>query len=251
MNLTVLMCAYNAEAYIQTALDSILQQQLRNAQLTVIVVDDGSTDQTEHIVSRIAAAHPEVTLLTSAHQGVTRARNAALSALPHDADFVTFLDSDDFIPPGRYAADISAFQNDPALSVVYGSTTLFRDTEPPQTVPPTHTEVATGRGIQLAAGMYRAELIRRVGLFDTRFSQAEDFDFLLRMFEQSPKYLVRDDVCLYYRRHAHNLTLHTADLRRGFAQALLFSVRRRKEHHLPPIPSELFDRGELADSHDW
>ena len=71
-------------------------------------------------------------------------------------------------------------------------------------------------------------MIECVGRFDEDFHQAEDTDYLLRVFESGARFEQTDTLCLYYRRHDHNLTRDTATARRSFAAAILKSMQRRK-----------------------
>lgn len=245
------MAAFNAEAHVRAALLSALAQRRPGLSLEVFVVNDGSTDHTAEVVRAVAATHAGVHLIETQNQGPAAARNVAIEALPNSTDLVSFLDADDLLPPDRYERDLALFAADAALDLTYGTTVMFREATANDTGPAPGSKTATGRGLQLGAGMYRYGLIRQVGAFDTSFAQAEDLDFLLRMFELSPKYAIRDDHCLYYRRHGGNLTRDTAALRREFARALLFSMRRRRANGLPPPPPEVFAKGGLQQAHGW
>jgi len=250
MKLAVMMAAFNATPYIGDALASILTQE-HGAELDIIVINDGSTDKTGQVVADLAKEAPQIRMIETANQGVTRARNEALTALAPDTDFVTFLDADDLVPAGRYARDLALFAATPELQLIYGTTQLFRVVGPDRLSPAANTPTANVRGVQLAAGMYRHGLIKSTGAFDTQFKQAEDMDFLLRMFESGPCYQVREDTCLFYRRHETNMTHDAAQLRRDFSRALLLSIQRRRKGNLPPFPAGLFDTRDVAGKSEW
>ena len=80
MKIAVMMAAYNAERYIEDAFASLLRQRSA-ANLDIVVVNDGSTDGTPLIVKRIAAEAPQVRLIETPNQGVTRTRNVLLAAI--------------------------------------------------------------------------------------------------------------------------------------------------------------------------
>jgi len=91
MRLSIHMPAYNAEATIGSALKSLLRQ--RGAgRLEIIVVDDGSGDRTRDVVRAMGASAPEIRLISVAHGGIPKARNAALRAMAPDTDLVGFLE---------------------------------------------------------------------------------------------------------------------------------------------------------------
>ncbi|MGU3576670.1 glycosyltransferase family 2 protein [Brucellaceae bacterium C25G] len=250
MKLAVMMAAYNAQAHIEAALKSIVTQS-GIAELDVIVVDDGSTDDTAAVISDIAKNHPQIRLIRTQNQGIARARNEGLKALQNDTDFVSFLDADDLVPPGRYERDLEFFKQDPLLDLTFGVTMMFRQPNEENTAPAENSETACGRCIQLASGTYRAQKLLDVGLFDVSFRQAEDMDFLLRFMERSPRYRVHEDTSIYYRRHGGNVTRDRAQLKRDFSRALLLSIKRRKLGNLPAYPADLFDAKGFAEAHGW
>lgn len=250
MRLTVLMPAYNAERYIGAALRSVLSQRL-DQPAEIIVVDDGSTDGTAGVVAAMARHAPQISLIRTENRGVTAARNTLLQALGDRGGLVSFLDADDLVPAGRFGADLARFQADPALELTFGSVMMFRTANAQDTAPAPGSQTASGRCVQLAAGTYRAETLRAVGHFDESFRQAEDMDFLLRLFERQPRYLIHPEACLYYRRHGNNMTRDRDTLRRDFARALLYSIRRRRQANLPPFPADLFDAHSFAEAHEW
>lgn len=250
MKLAVMMAAYNAQAHIEAALRSLVKQQ-GVSKLDVIVIDDGSTDDTAAVVARLAKIYPQIRLISTVNQGVAGARNEALKALHNDTDLVSFLDADDLVPPGRFARDMAFFREDPQLDMTFGVTTMFREANADDTGPAADSETASGRGVQLASGTYRATSLRAVGMFDLSFRQAEDMDFLLRFFERSPHYRVHEETCIYYRRHDGNVTRDRDQLRRDFSRALLLSIRRRRAGNLPSYPADLFDAKNFAEAHGW
>ncbi|MFN3717091.1 MAG: glycosyltransferase family 2 protein [Thiobacillus sp.] len=92
----VVMPLYNKQAYVETAIRSVLAQGAWLDEL--IVVDDGSTDDGAGIVARLAREYPAIRLLRQANGGVSAARNRGV--LASTADYVAFLDADDLYLPG-------------------------------------------------------------------------------------------------------------------------------------------------------
>lgn len=250
MRLTVLMAAYNAETHIEAALRSVLGQPLARP-AEIIVVDDGSTDGTAARVAALAAGAPQIQLIRTENRGVTAARNALLAAFGAREGFVSFLDADDLVPEGRFPRDLALFAARPELDLVFGMATMFREANAQDSAPAPGSPTATGRGIQLAAATYRAETLRGVGRFDESFRQAEDMDFLLRLFERQPRYQLHGETSLYYRRHGGNMTLSRDILRRDFARALMLSIRRRRAGALPPYPEGVFETGNFVEALEW
>lgn len=90
---TVIVPVYNVEKYIKECLDSILQQTYKN--LEVIVIDDGSPDNSVSIVKEIKQQDSRVTLISKENRGVSSARNVGLDNA--NGEYVVFVDADDFL----------------------------------------------------------------------------------------------------------------------------------------------------------
>ncbi|RST87204.1 glycosyltransferase family 2 protein [Aquibium carbonis] len=228
MKLSVIVPVFNRERFVAAALRSLLRQR-DTIELDIIVVDDGSTDRSRDIVEALAALHGGIRLLTQDNGGVARARNTGLRSLPGDADLVSFLDSDDFSPAGRFIADISHF-SDPSIEFVYGRLCKVDRLDDERLLPDADAKLETVRGIQLAAGLFRRSFIDRVGLFNESFQQGEDTDYLFRAFEQRRNAVFTDTVGVYYRQHGDSLTNNSEDMRRGFIRALSLSAQRRRRN---------------------
>ena len=94
---SVIIPVYNTELFLGKCLNSVLGQSYSN--LDVIVVDDGSTDSSPEIIRQYAARDSRIRVLTQPNNGQSVARNSALGALMPETEFVSFVDSDDYLPP--------------------------------------------------------------------------------------------------------------------------------------------------------
>ena len=244
MKIGVLMAACNAERYIRHALLSVLQQRGDAISVDIVVVDDGSTDGTADIVRSLGA--PEIRLVTTPNQGVTRARNVALEHLSPDVDLYTWLDSDDLIPAGRFERDVGHF-DDPNIQFVYGYMSLFDLAAADGLEPSADARRIDVRGVSLSAGLYRRQLAEAIGTFDADLAMAEDTDWLLRLFESTPGYRLIDDTCVYYRRHDANMTRDREVVRRTFMRAIAKSVvRRRRDGTATQLPRGIFEAADMV-----
>ncbi|MGR6337109.1 bifunctional glycosyltransferase/CDP-glycerol:glycerophosphate glycerophosphotransferase [Priestia megaterium] len=95
---TVVIVNYNKEPYISQCIESVINQSLQP--IEIIIVDDGSTDNSGIISNRYAVAHPHVRYLTQENNGVSSARNKGLSYA--QGEYVAFLDADDYVPADAY-----------------------------------------------------------------------------------------------------------------------------------------------------
>lgn len=247
MRLTVIMPLFNRQQFVETALQSLLRQQ-PDCELDILVVNDGSTDDGPRRVLALARRYPSIRMVTTPNQGVTKARNVGLRNLSPDSDFVTFLDSDDVSPCGRLQADLAVFKEFPEVQFTYGRIAVVDRIDDSNFVPEAGAVRATLRGIQLAAAIFRASYLERVGMFDESFEQAEDTDYLFRALELGGPYRLTDTVCVYYRQHDDNLTRDTAIVRKSFCRALHKSmVRRRRNPALQPLV-DVFDIRPLVEA---
>jgi len=92
---SVIVPAYNAEAFIAQTLDSIISQTYQN--IEILVVDDGSQDRTPEIVESFAQRDQRITLLRQANAGVAAARNLAIEK--SNGEYIAPIDADDIWYP--------------------------------------------------------------------------------------------------------------------------------------------------------
>ncbi len=117
----VLLPVRDAAATVGAAAISVLRGRYRD--LTLIAVDDGSTDASAVALDRLAARDRRVRLLRAPGEGIALALNRALAA--SDAELVARMDADDVSWPGRLEAQVAALDADPALAAVGGRVRLF------------------------------------------------------------------------------------------------------------------------------
>ena len=111
--LSIIVPAYNCASYLDECLGSVLDQMPDDFEL--VVVDDGSTDNTPDTVASYEKAHANVKALYCEHKGASGARNAGLNAAT--GTFVTFIDCDDTMQPGFIAKSRSLMEQDVDLCI--------------------------------------------------------------------------------------------------------------------------------------
>jgi GT2 family glycosyltransferase len=117
----VLLPARDAAATLRAAAVSILRGRLHD--LSLLVVDDGSTDATVEVAERLAARDRRVRVVRGPGEGIARALNRALGAV--DAPLVARMDADDVAWPDRLALQVEALEADPSLAAVGCRVRLF------------------------------------------------------------------------------------------------------------------------------
>ncbi|MCC5789028.1 MAG: glycosyltransferase family 2 protein [Opitutales bacterium] len=123
-DLTVILCTYNRAFFLPWALKSLRDQQ--GARFRVLVVDDGSTDETLSVLAgAVAELFSTEVFCLGRNGGIGAARNAALGRAR--TEWVTFLDSDDAYAPGHLAEYERARELHPEVDLFHGSAEVIGD----------------------------------------------------------------------------------------------------------------------------
>jgi alpha-1,6-rhamnosyltransferase len=116
--ISVLMPAYNYARYVGRAIASVLEQDYPPELLRLVVVDDGSTDDTAAVVQELVSQHPErIELIRQPNSGASAAYNTALVA--STGDLIAILDADDVWLPEKTSRQVSEFIANPRLGMVF------------------------------------------------------------------------------------------------------------------------------------
>lgn len=141
---TVIVPVYNTQAYLAECLDSLVAQTLR--ELEIICVDDGSSDGSDIILARYAAADPRVRVLTQANAGQGAARNHALDLAR--GEYLTFCDSDDTVPPDAYATMLASLRETGSDFVIGAARRFHGSTTQGISFPDTHQHELRGTNLE-------------------------------------------------------------------------------------------------------
>ncbi|PWT26317.1 glycosyltransferase family 2 protein [Butyrivibrio fibrisolvens] len=123
--ITVIIPAYNIENLITRCVESVVKQTYPEELIQILVVDDGSTDDTGRIIDELAEKYSNVTALHESNGGSSRARNYALSKA--EGDYIGFVDSDDYIAPFMYEKLVDALIRNNALMAQTGRDEIAED----------------------------------------------------------------------------------------------------------------------------
>ncbi|MBE2259564.1 MAG: glycosyltransferase family 2 protein [Candidatus Accumulibacter sp.] len=209
---SVVIPAYNCSRYIAETIASILGQSAND--LEVIVINDGSTDDTAAIARRFG---PPVRVLEQANSGVCSARNHGIREAR--GEFIALVDHDDYWLPDKLANQLAAFADHPQVDVVFTRFIWWRQTEQglfPE--PSSFAAQAQPQGIddELSGWIYhqmlldswvltstaltRASVIRAHQGFDESLPFSEDWDLWMRI-SRSSQFLKLREASTLYRQH--------------------------------------------------
>jgi len=235
---TILIDTYNHEAFIEKAIDSVLQQDFPAAETEILVVDDGSTDRTPELIRKFA---PRIRILSKANGGQGSAFNAAIPEA--QGAIVAFLDGDDWWAPSKLTAVTDAFAGDANVGLVgHGVTEVHSDgrqrTEVLREVSRfriTSTEEAkTFRMRKCFLGTsrmaYRREILQRIGRVPDALKFEAD-EYLFTLAGLFADVMILRESFTFYRLHDKNLFQFT----NGDMQAI-----RRKQHVLEALTQSLY-----------
>jgi len=215
---------FNGTRYLREAVESILGQTYWP--IEIIVVDDGSTDNTAKVVRNY---RDQVRYVWQPNGGPSAARNQGVSAT--QGAFVAFLDQDDVWHPEKLTRQMTRFVSRPELDLCVTHVQTFW-------IPELCEEAARFRQYRLARAvpgyltgtlLARRALFQTVGLFDTTLRYGDAADWFLRAAEQGAVMELLPDVLMYHRIHHANLSRRKASAsREEFLQIVKSSLDRRR-----------------------
>ncbi len=236
---SVVIPCYNQANYLADSLRSVFAQTFQDFE--VIVVDDGSTDDT----AAAARLFPEVRYFKQAKQGLSAARNTGLRE--STGEYLCFLDADDRLLPQALQAGVDCFLQHLDSAFVYGDFRYIDQGGAIQSEPKgfrverDHFKaLLEGNFIAMhATVMYRRDVLESAGGFDTGLGRCEDYDLYLRIAKNFP---VREhrEVVAEYRQHDENMSRdHLA-----MVKTALFVLHRQKRG----LPREMRRAARRGDS---
>ncbi len=231
--ITVIIPTFNRERFVVKALDSVLQQSFRDYE--IVVIDDGSTDDTRKVLEPYAN---RIRYIYQDNSGVSSARNAGIKAAR--GEWVAFLDSDDEWTREYLASQAERIRTIPhAVAHITNLTQIARDGARVNHFA-NHHFLDTFEGKQflvyerplsgilthelwwLQALIIRKDVLLQAGLFDTHLSIAEDLDVVARVALRGAFTFCRHELVEIYRREEKIENLVAQSLKRGIYRAQSF-----------------------------
>lgn len=237
---SVVIATYNAGEYICQAIDSVLVQTYTDFE--IIVVDDGSTDDTQ---DRVQAYDDRVVYVYQDNQERSAARNHGIRL--SQGEYIAFLDADDYWNPDKLEKQIELLDVNPELGMVYCWMQSFSANESLPTIAgqafvaiqdklDTFQRLVLGTKSIPLCGIVRRQCLQDVGYFDEDIVVIEDWDLWLRVTLKYPIDFV-PDVLAFYRRSGKFLPAGWArhDVQRTRVEAVnkAFAMARAEGIELP------------------
>jgi len=210
---TIGIALYNHQDYIAQCINSVLNQSYKNIEL--IIIDDGSPDQSFDHAQACVNAHPHndcVTLLTRANQGMCNTLNE-IAKLSH-GEYISFVGSDDYWAPTKISDQVAFLESHPNVALVH-SNSIKINSEGSELGLMDHSQrknsgnlyeaiIKKKGGINTPSHLYRTAVYETIGYYDPNF-KFEDTDFWLRLTNKLEVGFI-NKTHTYYRWHGNNLS---------------------------------------------
>jgi glycosyltransferase involved in cell wall biosynthesis len=192
--ITVVIPTYNRVTFLKDAIDSVLAQTFLDFEL--IVVDDGSTDDTPKLLS---SYNNKVRVITQTNQGPSAARNRGIEAAK--SEWIAFLDSDDVWKPDKLKKQVQFITDNPDIKICQTEEVWIRNGKRvnPRKKHEMHSGWIYEKCLPLcivspSSVMIHQDVFEKAGLFDETMLACEDYDLWLRVTPQYPVFLVREQL---------------------------------------------------------
>ncbi|WP_173200330.1 glycosyltransferase family 2 protein [Geobacter sp. SVR] len=226
-SVSVVICTRNRAGSLRAGLAELRKMDIApDVFLEVIVVDNGSTDDSEEVVEDFGRSSPfPVRYVYQRKKGLGYARNAGIEFSV--GEIVAFTDDDCFVDPEWLHGIVNEFAADPDLHGIGGRVELYNPRDKPITI-----MTSRERRVFLHAGQifsfihgcnmaFRRAVFRKIGMFDgrfgagTRIASAEDSDFIYRVHRGGMKLVYCPEVCVYHN-HGRRLDAEIDRLLKGY-----------------------------------
>ncbi len=210
VKVSVIVPVYNGDRYLIDAIDSILVQTFQD--LEIIVVDDGSTDNSPQIAQRYDSV---VHYLSQTNQGVAASRNLGLAAAK--GDYIAFLDQDDIFLPHKLSSQVDLLEQNPKLGMVNsGWEIIDRAGEVKSAVKPwlqipnlSSANLIVWKPVFLGAMLFRRSWLERLNGFNTTLEQTPDVDLVMDLANIGCPAAWVEQTTVQYRQHEANASKNT------------------------------------------
>lgn len=188
---SVIIPTYNRKDFLKVAIDSVLCQTFENFEL--IIVDDGSTDGTENLVTNYKDIR--INYIHQKHKGVSSARNKGITNA--QGKFISFLDSDDRFRKEKLETTSRYIKKYPQYKIFHTEEIWYRNGKllPQKIYHKKPLGLIFKNAVKLccispSTAVIKKDIFSQVGLFDEKLPACEDYEFWLRVTSQFPVFLI-------------------------------------------------------------
>jgi len=254
--LAVIIPVYNAQRYLAEALRSVLSQTFTDFEL--IVVDDGSKDQSLRVIKQVAGSDPRLKLISRPNTGIVGALTDGIDTTR--SPLLARMDADDISLPQRFEKQV-AFLRDHPDHVLVGSQVLLIDPDAspigPWAMQTSHEEIDGAHldrrwPVVHPSVMMRRSAVLAVGGYRKRYDTLEDLDLFLRLAEHG-KLANLPETLLHYRQHFGSTCFERTGTQNDIREAIYKDTHTRRGMTVN-VPSEAYraaPRSVLSEARRW
>lgn len=228
---SVIIPTYNRAKYLSEAIDSVLAQVYQDFE--IIIVDDGSTDNTRNIVEKYVKNFPEkIRYFFQEKKGSSAARNNGIRNAK--GEYIAFLDSDDKWLSEKLEKQMKLIKNED-VGFVYSNAYVENNGKMTSRIKPTSAVLdfyglfCEGKSIVMSTVLIKKEYLKKVGMFDESLQVAVDHDLLARvLLDYKVKHL--NEPLAIYREHLNNVS---SDMERMNKNGIMICEKFLKEKKVP------------------
>ncbi|MBU3638548.1 glycosyltransferase [Polynucleobacter sp. AP-RePozz3-80-G7] len=205
--ISVILPVYNGEQYLTAAVDSILNQTLANFEL--IIIDDGSTDQSLELLNQYKAIDPRIVLISRPNKNLVATLNESIEIAR--GKWIARMDQDDIAMPNRFEEQVKWLENTKSdicgswvkfFGVAIGSGYVWQTYESDEAI---KMDMLFRSPLVHPSVMMRSNTLKKLG-YDSNCEKAEDYDLWVRATQAGYKLTNVPKVLLKYRRHEAQIT---------------------------------------------
>jgi glycosyltransferase involved in cell wall biosynthesis len=215
--ISVIIPVYNGEKYLAKAIDSIQKQAY--SPVEIIVIDDGSTDNS----AAIAQSYQAIKYFHQPNRGLSASLNQGLGIAT--GELLAFLDADDIWEDNKLSIQMEVLQKDHSLDGVFGHHQQFISRGDSLRTMDQRILPAPFKG----ALLIRRESFFRVGLFDTSLTLGDFIDWYKRAMEAGLKFLMLPDVVLKRRIHDDNSSVRDRYAEKDYVKIMKAALDRKRK----------------------
>ncbi|HRZ96311.1 MAG TPA: glycosyltransferase family A protein [Paludibacter sp.] len=241
---SVIIPVYNMENFIDATLNSVLASSYRP--LEVVVVDDGSTDNTGAIVTEFAAKNPNIHYFRQENKGVAAARNYAVSLTK--GEYILPVDADNMISKEFISKALAILLAKPEVKVVVPKAEFFGDKSGEWKLPLFSLKLLARKNMIDTCAMYRKTDWVRIGGYCEEIIAREDWEFWISMLKEGGEVEYIDEVGLFYRVRKDSKRIQDRKLKKHYIDVLnqrhasFFEKQLGGKLHYSRTWSEIFNK---------
>ena len=231
---SVVMPVHNGARFLDAAVASVLGQTV--ADLELVVVDDGSTDETPAVLARFAAADPRVVVVPQDRGGIVAALNRGVARAT--APLIARMDADDVMTPDRLARQLAFLEAHAELAGVASDYELIDEHGTPRGAvrsPLRSIEAVVAyqrRGLPVVFAhptmLVRKAAIEQVGGYREEYRDSEDVDLFARLIDSGRHIVVQPEALLLLRVHGHSVSAGAGRRQQMLNDLIVINSRRRR-----------------------